>query len=224
MNNQKMSKSLGNVIDPISSIQKYTKDGLRYFLLREGVPAHDSNITESKIITLLNAELANTLGNLFQRSLSKSINPLKEYPTYKDLNFNSRDKEFIQQLDILAHECDSLFNQFSFYDGLQKIMSRLRDANLYFDEKKPWILAKQADCQDSQLELKKTFYLVFETIRITAILLQPIIPNIAESLLDSLNVPLNERFIDNAKFDTNKITTSHVAHRNTIFKRIELKK
>ena len=69
VDNRKMSKSLGNVVDPLESLNKYTLDGIRYFLLREGVPDSDCNLSEQKFTKFTNVELANTLGNLYQRCL-----------------------------------------------------------------------------------------------------------------------------------------------------------
>ena len=82
----KMSKSLGNVVDPTMLVNKYTVDGLRYFLLREGVPHSDGNFSESSLVQILNLELADTLGNLLNRSTSKGVNKNQCIPPFPPKN------------------------------------------------------------------------------------------------------------------------------------------
>lgn len=124
-----MSKSLGNVVDPFMCAEKYTRDGLRYFLLREGVPSADCSINMNLFTKYINAELSNTLGNLYQRLLP--FNKDMVYPRYQEIesSLTTADKEFLQQLDRLRVECDQHFEKFNFYDGIQLIMGALRTAN-----------------------------------------------------------------------------------------------
>ena len=117
MNGRKMSKSIGNVVDPFDAINKYTKDGLRYFLLREGVPDSDSNLSEATCMQFVNQELSNTLGNLYQRCLK--FNRSGEYPSFHSVKslLRSEDLELIEKLDRIADECNEDFEAFNFYKG-----------------------------------------------------------------------------------------------------------
>lgn len=117
VDNRKMSKSIGNVIDPFKCLAQYGKDGLRYFLLREGVPEADSNISEDKFSHFVNAELSNTLGNLYQRCLP--FNAPKTYPGWLEVEplLLQEDLMLLEMLDRVASECDVDFESFSFYRG-----------------------------------------------------------------------------------------------------------
>ena len=117
VDNRKMSKSVGNVIDPFECLAKYGKDGLRYFLLREGVPDTDSNVNEDKLVNVVNAELSNTLGNLYQRCLP--FNRLEVYPQWQRVRhiMTAHDLELVDRLDKLASLCSEDFERFNFYKG-----------------------------------------------------------------------------------------------------------
>ncbi len=200
VNNRKMSKSIGNVVDPFDCIEKYTKDGLRYFLLREGVPSSDCNVNLSLFTKYINSELANTLGNLYQRLLP--FNKKLVYPTYADVeaDLNEGDKEFLRKIDSIRVECGEHYDAFNFYNGIQAIMGVLRVANNIVQDLKPWDLAKSTDEKDAIL-LKKILFLVYESLRVSCILLQPIVPDLSKKALDKLNVSQEERFAKNACVD-----------------------
>ncbi len=223
MDNKKMSKSVGNVVDPFELRKKFTTDGVRYILIRDGVPTTDNNISLETALNVINAELSNTFGNLFQRCAAKAINPNQVYPSYDEIEMflNEENKIFIEKLNGLRSCCDELYEKFSFYEGIHKIMSVLRDMNLLVQETKPWILVKDKN-EKSLNELKKLFYLSFETLRICSILLNPIIPNITKKSLSYLGVSENEcRYInavlDRQKYENRKI---NVANQDVLFKRL----
>lgn len=88
VNNEKMSKSKNNVVNPFEKIREYSPSGLRYFLLREGVPHSNGNYIEMSVRNLLNAELANTLGNLLNRCTAKAVNPGNIFPVFNRRHFN----------------------------------------------------------------------------------------------------------------------------------------
>ncbi len=202
IDNKKMSKSIGNVIDPSTLKDKYTTDGIRYFLLRDGVPSSDNNISTSKIQNILNSELSNTLGNLYQRCASASINKAMIYPSYWNIatHLDKNDQMFLDSLDGLRHKCNESNENFNFFESIQKIMAVLRETNALVEERKPWVLVKN---KDSIMELQKLIFIVFEVLRISGILLQPITPRLATKLLDYLNVDLDKRGFDNAIADKN---------------------
>lgn len=129
VDNHKMSKSIGNVIDPVECIDKFGRDCVRYFLLREGVPDADSNLSLEKFTKFADAELSNTLGNLYQRCLS--FNPAKRYPCYMEIKdlLTQEDNVLLDKLDEMTVECDNDYMQFNFYKGLQRIMAAVRMCN-----------------------------------------------------------------------------------------------
>ena len=220
VDNKKMSKSIGNVVDPSLCIQKYTKDGLRYFLLREGVPATDTNITEEKFTKFANVELANTLGNLYQRCVP--FNKSLKYSSYVEIEYflTPEDNVFLSKLDQLRHECNHDFEVFDFYKGIQSIMSVLRMCNTLVQEHKPWLLVKSNEQHDLNL-LEKMLFIVYETLRVCGILLQPITPNLACDLLDRLNTNENERQFRSAVVEkSDQKSRSINFNPNVLFKRL----
>lgn len=188
---KKMSKSLGNVINPFDLIDKFQSDGVRYCLLREDILSQDANFNEYKMTKYANAELANTLGNLLNRVTSSTINPQQIYPSYK-LSSTETENELIQQCNSLPLRVKTAYDSFEFYHGIIAIMDVLRLCNAYVQHEQPWILAKSKSLHDQQ-RLQTLIYLTLECLRICGILLQPIIPIISQQLLDILNIDRNKR-------------------------------
>ena len=221
VDNKKMSKSIGNVIDPFDCVKKYTKDGLRYFLLREGVPDSDCSISVQKFTKFSNAELSNTLGNLYQRSLP--FNRDLVYPSFVQVesDLTSEEKEFLDKLSTLREDCDSDFENFNFYLGIQKIMAHLRTANAIFQDYKPWLLSK-SNTETDKRTITKLLFLVYESLRISGLMLQPIVPTLANDLLDRLNVAKLNRGIQNAVVDKRRRDSSKLGQGATevLFKRM----
>jgi methionyl-tRNA synthetase len=223
MENRKMSKSLGNVVDPFECISKYTSDGVRYFLLREGVPDTDCNLSVDKFSKYTNSELANTLGNLFQRCLS--FNKAFLYPAYCEIeaSLDKSERAFLDELDRVREECNENYEAFHFYKGIQLVMSKLRHSNNIVQECKPWELVKkeQEEGDDSRMRINKMLFLVYESLRISGILLQPVTPNISRDLLDRLNVPNERRTYEFARVEYKKAnSTQLVSKPGLIFKRL----
>ena len=194
----KMSKSKGNVIEPSQLIKPYSSEGVRYFLLREAVPHSDGSFSHKRMASYLNAELANTLGNLVGRITSKSINVNQVVPQIdfdEDSNcLNELSKDLIEQVKQLPELVKNHYHNFNYYLGIDAIMDCLRKTNLYIQEEKPWELRKT----DSQ-RLEYVLLISLESLRICAILLQPIIPKLSKQLLVKLGVPENERLWSNAE-------------------------
>ena len=189
--NVKMSKSLGNVVDPNTLIDKYSSDGLRYFLLREGVPHSDGNFSESSMVKLLNLELADTLGNLLNRCSSKGVNSEKIIPKYP-LEY-SEDSQLHDELVRLQEEISSRvgesYNAFHFYRGIVLVMDLLRLTNQFVQTVQPWTLKAETDRD----RLHWVLATCFESLRISGILLQPVVPSMAARLLDKLNIESSHR-------------------------------
>ena len=116
------------------------------------------------------------------------------YPKFNQVkgDFDSSDNSLLEQLNNLRNETDKEFENFNFYLGIQMIMSTLRSTNNLVQDYKPWNLIKSTSDLD-KTKLVKLLYLVYESLRICGILLQPIVPNLAEDLLNRLNIKPNER-------------------------------
>ena len=189
VDNVKMSKSLGNVVDPHEMIDKYSSDGVRYFLLREGVPHSDGNFSESSMIQLLNLELANTMGNLLNRCSSKGVNKsqiIPKYPsTYSEQSELSVELE--QRLRDLSVGVGAAYDEMNFYQGCVQVMTVLRLTNQLVQEQQPWTL------NNDQEKLHWVLATCFESLRVSGILLQPIVPTLSSALLDKLGVRHDQR-------------------------------
>jgi len=187
IDNEKMSKSKGNIVDPVKTADEVTVDGLRYFLLRQGTPHSDSNFSKKQLVKVLNAELANTLGNLLGRCTGKVVNPEQRLPKWTDesLSLCSENcRSLISQGECLADEVQKHFEDFNFYMGIEKIMEFLRNANSLQSEEEPWKLIKTGE-KDRAIVLN---VIGLESVRVAAILLQPVIPHLSDVILTKLGV------------------------------------
>jgi methionyl-tRNA synthetase len=192
---EKMSKSVGNVIDPISLIEHYGVDQLRYFLLREVPFGRDGNYSHEAIVNRINADLANDLGNLAQRSLAmiakncdgKVPDPSPYLARESDENLRAAlQAPYIEVLDLETLRSD--FDTQDIYTALGSVMRAVSDANQWFAHEEPWSLRKT-----DPAHMAFVLYATIERLRKIAIALQPIIPNSAEKLLDLLAVDEKER-------------------------------
>ncbi|XP_048001718.1 methionine--tRNA ligase, mitochondrial [Leguminivora glycinivorella] len=184
----KMSKSLGNVVCPRSA--PVTGDALRYFLLREGTLHSDANYSETKLINIVNSELADTLGNLVSRCCGAALNPRGEFPALHETEaaqLATRDvtQALLTRVERLPDQCREYYSTYQFYKAVDEIIATLHACNLFFEALKPWELRKE----NRQRELDVVLHLALETLRVSAIVLQPVIPQLATSLLDRLQIP-----------------------------------
>lgn len=181
----------------------------------------DCNISEEKFTKFTNVELANTLGNLYQRCLP--FNLKREYPSYADVKSGialKRELDLMSQTDSLREECDEHYEAFDYNKVIQAIMNRLRESNMLVQEYKPWELIKSKKEEDL-VKVKRMLYFVYESLRVCGILLQPIVPNVSEKLLDKLEVDNAERSYEFAKMDYKRNNTKNISSSSDIiFKRI----
>ncbi|XP_057651587.1 methionine--tRNA ligase, mitochondrial [Diorhabda carinulata] len=201
VNSEKMSKSKGNVVCPIESAKKYTTDGMRYFLLREGVAHSDGNYSDIKVTRILNSELADTLGNLLSRCTGTALNPKQIFPKLKsdvldEMKQIDVTKKLIDSVQKLPDTCRDYYIQLNFYKAVDSVIATLHVANLFFETLKPWELKKNPE---NHAKLDVALHLTLETLRISCILLQPIVPNLANVVLEKLNVPEDNRYFENVK-------------------------
>ena len=178
-----MSKSLGNVVSPTDFISQYGLDQVRYFFLREVPFGADGSYNHEVIVARMNSDLANNLGNLAQRSLSMvAKNCGGAVPTPGE--FTVADKEILAEAGKLLDSCRNAFSRQEFSKGLEAIWTVLGDTNAYFAEQAPWVLRKT-----DVARMETVLYVTLEVLRRVALLIQPVMPTAAASLLEVLGQP-----------------------------------
>ncbi len=184
---EKMSKSVGNVIDPFDLADHYGVDQLRYFLLREVPFGRDGNYSHEAIVNRINADLANDLGNLAQRSLSMiAKNCEGKVPVPGELG--EEDKTLLAAADAMIETARAAMDEQAIHRAIEAVWQVVADANRYFANAEPWAL-KKTDPE----RMNTVLYVTAETVREIAILAQPAIPASAARILDLLGVPEDAR-------------------------------
>jgi methionyl-tRNA synthetase len=188
---EKMSKSVGNTIDPVALADAFGVDQLRYFLLREVPFGQDGSYSEEAIINRINTDLANELGNLAQRSLSmiaKNLDGVMPEPG----EFTEADAELLESADALLERVRACFDEQAMHLALEAIWLMLGEANRYFSAQQPWVLRK-SDSEADQVRFRTVLYTTCEAVRVAALLVQPVMPDSAGKLLDLLGQPAEKR-------------------------------
>jgi methionyl-tRNA synthetase len=184
---EKMSKSVGNVVDPFNLVKAYGVDQLRYFLLREVPFGQDGSYSHEAIVARTNADLANDLGNLAQRSLTmiaRQFDGVLPAPGA----FSEADKALLDQADAMLAEVRQAFAAFQIHQALNTVWAAVAEANRYFAGEAPWALAKTDPARQATV-----LYVTAEVLRQIAILAQPAIPAASAKLLDLLGVAQDAR-------------------------------
>jgi methionyl-tRNA synthetase len=184
---EKMSKSVGNVVDPFNLADQYGVDQVRYFFLREVPFGQDGNYNHEAIVARINADLANDLGNLAQRSLSMIA---KQYAGVlpEPGAFTDNDKAILAQADGMIALARTAMATQQIHQALNAVWAVVAEANRYFAGEAPWALAKT----DPQRQ-RTVLYVTAEVVRQIAILAQPVMPESSAKLLDSLGIPQEAR-------------------------------
>lgn len=182
MGDSKMSKSLGNVINPMDLIDDYGVDPVRYYLMREMVLGHDSNFTMESFIQRYNSDLANDFGNLLSRVttlIKKNYDGVIPEPG----ELNDLDLVIKEKGNSLSKLVYGLVDEMRLNDAIEEIMQFIRTVNKYMEENAPWKLVKE-----DKVAAGKILYVAGEALRLGAVLLSPIMPNRSATLLNTLNV------------------------------------
>ena len=214
----KMSKSKGNVIYADDLVRHFGVDAIRYYLLSEMPYAADGSITYTTIIERYNSELANTLGNLVNRTIAMSNKYFggeilaPEAPEAVDEDLKNTVLGSVKTVD----KC---MDDFHVADALEAIFSAARRSNKYIDETTPWLLAKD---EDKRARLGTVLYNLLESIRIIAVQLKPFMPDTSDKILEQLNTDISS-YESIQSFGALK-AGGHVGTATPLFHRIDAEK
>jgi len=183
MNDDKMSKSKGNVIYADDLVDLFGVDAVRYYLIHEIPFSSDGNITYDLLIERINSDLANVLGNLVHRTISMGQKYFDGVITNKNV-LESIDNGFISKIHDLDSKVEKKMDNLEISDAVTEIFNVLRASNKYIDETMPWALAKDEAKRD---RLETVLYNLLESIRVCALFLGAYLPSTSKSILNQIN-------------------------------------
>ena len=181
----KMSKSVGNIVDPVALADKYSIEALRYYLMSDIVTGQDADFSEERLIERYNADLANGLGNL----LNRSLNMMRRYSpdfTRREINRDLVPARFSPKHaweETLPRFRDCM-NSADCSQALREIHVFATSCDMFIESAKPWLIAKE---ENKSAHLSEVLYQVIESLRIIAILISPVLPQAAHGIFDQLN-------------------------------------
>lgn len=183
---QKMSKSLGNVINPVEYIERFGTDAVRYYLLREIPTTDDGDFSHERFVSLYNSELANSLGNLVNRVVMMTDRYFGgKIPAKTDGG------EIFADIEVLSERYLLAFEKFDIKAACEIVVELSDYANKYIDDKKPWVLAKEGET-----ELGEVLYNLVEILRFIACFLYPILPQSTEKIVEQLGIQIADLNFD----------------------------
>ena len=190
VNGSKMSKSVGNVVDPIGLIEEFGADTIRYFLLREINLGQDGNFSRDALIQRINSDLANDLGNLLHRTLNM-VGKFQQGVVLPAEGRSEIDESLISDAMASVKTFDEGMADMKISHVIKSVWGFISRANKYIDETAPWALAKDPA---KKQELANVMYNLMESLRIISVLIEPFMPSTAEKIWQQLNMP--EKFAD----------------------------
>ena len=211
---EKMSKSKGNILDPLEIIKKYGLDPLRYYLIKEVSFGNDGNISQDKLESCINSDLANNFGNLCQRVIAFNEKKLNLKIPDK-IKFTDND---IKVLDIFKKDYEKIFKCIDDQDinsYMNFIVEQLFAANKYFNDEEPW--KKKSDI----LRLNTIIYVAMELIRKITIMLYPVMPNSSLKVLNIFNIKENDIKFDSIQNHETLPKGAKINKINILFNKIE---
>ena len=217
---EKMSKSLGNVVDPSEEIEKYGLDAFRYYLMREATFGQDADYSKKAMIQRINADLANDLGNL----LNRTIEMQKRYFN-SEVILNEVDDTFDEEIKGLWQKTlvnlDKHMNDYQFSEALKDIWKFISRMNKYIDECEPWKLAKDESSKD---RLSTVMYNLVDSLYKIAVLISPFMPGTAQKMINQLglNEDVTKSHLDDVKNWKSYPIGNKLNEATPLFPRIEL--
>jgi methionyl-tRNA synthetase len=176
----KMSKSIGNIVDPVVLADKYSPDALRYYLMSDMATGQDADFSEERLIERYNADLANSLGNLLNRTLNMAHR-------YRDgvVTQTGGDSPLAVQAGDLLRDYDSAFERFEVHTAISRLMDFATTCNTYIEMSAPWKLAKD---QSRSEALDHVLFVLCESLRIIGVLISPVLPQSSREIFYQLNI------------------------------------
>ncbi|KAI8814578.1 tRNA synthetases class I (M)-domain-containing protein [Cladochytrium replicatum] len=203
INKQKMSKSIGNVVDPNALIDTYGVDAVRYFLARDGGLADDAEFSSKTVSSRYRKDLGGQLGNLVMRCSAPKVNVDMIIPSVKDLPTPlDMDRQLLSLIEALPDEVAQHMDQHDLGRALAAIFGVISETNRYWDFSQPWkLVGHQGDqvVAKNPERLRMVLYCAFRSLHSVGLLLQPFMPGAANAILSHLKVPLEERSMENAR-------------------------